>query len=593
MEAADPRPRDPGDGALPPPGGPSPTSVVSLAETLAPPGPGALTVVADLDADPYAPPMFQVPPTSASPGHRPAPPAAPERIVMWPFRLVAIAGVALGFVLYGWQVFRAIDEQERLRALEWAPFLAGAAGAFGVVLWTYVVVENARRVYAPATVSEPPEPGRAASSWIVPMIFATLAAVIVSVLTQRVESPIEGTENSLPLVLGIAAILVGFPLLYWPVNYLSGVVRKVGGKGVRLGEWLLVPVVLAVVGAAMIYGLRAGITFGDETDGFAPTWVVGVAAIVPATVVVLLGWRAAVGVENDIVKAFDRRAGTNSSFTGRRGKFASMFADDGPNHMALRNIGHIRQIPGGNVVGMVITAALAGLTLLSVVGAVVMYLFWQESNDGLLLPNQIDRAWNVLASLQSAERTVAFVALGIATVWTAMTVINVRMASARRRNPLISALAWPAAGAGIWMIGDRFVSDGSAHQVVAGFAAQAVLLYVPFVILERSADAVGARRNPIRFAAAIGVVLLVQIQGLGGLSTLAPSSDASELGPLVGYLALGALVQLLAMFAVTDATRSLGEMTAHVADVHNELVAQRGGAAPPGAVPYNFVPDRA
>ena len=43
--------------------------------------------------------------------------------------------------------------------------------------------------------------------------------------------------------------------------------------------------------------------------------------------------------------------------------------------------------------------------------------------------------------------------------WTFVTVFNVRLASGRRRNPLIAMVAWPAAVAGIWAVADRVGDD--------------------------------------------------------------------------------------------------------------------------------------
>ena len=54
----------------------------------------------------------------------------------------------------------------------------------------------------------------------------------------------------------------------------------------------------------MVFALRAGGAFGEDSDALAPTWVVAVVAIVPAVVVVLLGWRAAAAVEADVARAF-------------------------------------------------------------------------------------------------------------------------------------------------------------------------------------------------------------------------------------------------------------------------------------------------
>ncbi|HSP29124.1 MAG TPA: hypothetical protein VLN74_11295, partial [Ilumatobacteraceae bacterium] len=101
------------------------------------------------------------------------------------------------------------------------------------------------------------------------------------------------------------------------------------------------------------------------------------------------------------------------------------------------------------------------------------------------------------------------------------------------------------------------------------------VLAVPFLILERSADALGARRTPLRIVYALTVVLLVHVQGLGGLSRLPESITATDIGRLTGYLAIGALIQLCSALAVTDACRSLSQTCEHEADHHNMLVAQR------------------
>jgi hypothetical protein len=204
-----------------------------------------------------------------------------------------------------------------------------------------------------------------------------------------------------------------------------------------------------------------------------------------------------------------------------------------------------------------------------------------------LLATQNDRAWTVLSKLQDSERLVALGVVVVAALWAVLAVTNVRLASARRRNPLIAALAWPVAGAGIWIVGDRLVAEGSVAEVVAGFALQAALLYLPVALLERSADAIGSRRNTFRLAWGMGTVLLVHIQGLGGLSTISDSAAPGDYGRLAGYLAIGALVQLLAMFVGTDATRTLIDDAQTVADGHNTLVAQRTAAeAPRNAAPY-------
>ncbi len=49
-----------------------------------------------------------------------------------------------------------------------------------------------------------------------------------------------------------------------------------------------------------------------------------------------------------------------------------------------------------------------------------------------------------------------------------MAVANARMASGRRRNPLIAAASWPAAAVGFWALADRFVVDQPIGRDDAG-----------------------------------------------------------------------------------------------------------------------------
>ena len=495
---------------------------------------------------------------------------------MLPVRLVALTGVALSLFLYGWQTGRVIDDQPRLVALAVGSLFAGAVGVIAVVFWTFAVVENARRVMDPARTQEPPRPGYAVRTWIVPVAFIVVASGVISYLSRELNSPIRGTESSLPLILAVISILALFPLMYSPITYLSSVVRRIGGHGVRRAEWLWVPVILAAVGGAMVFALRAGGAFGEDSDALAPTWVVAVVAIVPAVVVVLLGWRAAAAVEADVARAFRSRYSLAHKITTRR--FGAMFTEDGPNQVALRDRGRIRQIPGVRVVGFVVTAGLATLSMVSMAGALVMFLLWQEMRTGTLLATENERTWEILALLQGVERSVAFAVLVVASVWTFAAVSNIRMASARRRNPIIAVVMWPATAGAVWAVAERLIVEGDAVRVIAGFAAQAILLYLPFAMLQRSARAVNVRRNPILLTYAVGVLLFVHIQGLAGLSTLSETSETSEtsepaqVAQLVGYLAIGALLQLVATLSAAEATRSLNNAAENLAADHNAQV---------------------
>jgi hypothetical protein len=534
--------------------------------------PHSATVVTDVAAPP---PGSAADANASTPGHGKSNVAIGALLPMLPVRLVALTGVAMSLFLHGWQTGRVIDDQPRLEALAVGSLFTGAVGVIAVVLWTFAVVENARRVIDPARTQEPPRPGYAVRTWIVPVAFIAVASGVILYLSRELNSPIRGTESSLPLILVVVSILALFPLMYSPITYLSSVVRRIGGHGVRLAEWLWVPVILAAVGGAMMFGLRAGGAFGEDSDALAPTWVVAVVAIVPAVVVVLLGWRAAAAVEADVARAFKSRYSLAHKTTTRR--FGAMFTEDGPNQAALRDRGRIRQIPGVRVIGFVITAGLATLSMFSMAGALVMFLFWQEMRGGVLRATENERTWDILALLQDVERSVAFVVLAVASVWTFAAVSNIRMASARRRNPIIAVVMWPATAAAVWAVADRLIVEGDAVRVIAGFVAQAILLYLPFAMLQRSAQAVNVRRNPILLTYAVGVLVFVHVQGLAGLSTL---SETSEPAQLVGYLAIGALLQLVATFSAAEATRSLSQAAENLAAHHNAQVDKRRSVGP-------------
>lgn len=252
----------------------------------------------------------------------------------------------------------------------------------------------------------------------------------------------------------------------------------------------------------------------------------------------------------------------------------------------------IRLLPGADPLRVVIVALLAALALLSLVGAAVMFMFWLEANDGTLTTQQSVRAWEALDALHGLARVVAFACLAAVTIWTFVAVFNVRRVSGRRRNPLLAALAWPAAVAGVWWCADRLIDRPIADQpvgpVIAGFVGQAAVLAVPFVLLQRSAASIGSRSTPIRVTYALGVVLLIHSQALAGLSTIQQTGEVAEYARLTGYLALGALVTLISTMAVSAACASMTRAAEHGVEQRDVLAAQSAArprlAAPDAAV---------
>jgi hypothetical protein len=537
--------------------------------------------------------------------------AVPSLLPMLPWRVAGAVALSIAFGLIGWEIQRVVDDHPWSDPIMFWSIVGGVVAGACVLGWTWSAVENARRLVGPASGRKLPDPRHAVATWIVPFAFVGAAISIVAYLGDRVSRSADDTVSPAPLAVAVLALLLAIPLTYRPLHYLSGVVRQVGGHSAKLAQWMWVPVVLAVVGVVSIVALRVGGAVSDP-DGagpvdtaaqWAPLWVIGVVAIAPCVIAILLAWRAAASVEEAVVLGADRRrrrplamvAGapaptSRSAAVTRR----NVTRAPGPSKEASR--GRVRLIPGDDLLRLGIVTLLAGLALLTIVGAVVMFMFWRESTDGLLLPSQRERAWDSFGTLDAGVRIVGFSLIALVTIWTFVAVANVRLASGRRRNPFIAAAAWPVTAVGFWILTDRLVADRAAGATIVGFAAQAALLYLPFLLLERAAAAVEARRTPLRITYAFGVVLLVYVQALGGLPTIEETADSTEFGRLAGFLALGAMIQLLSTLAVTDACRVIENATEREAASHNALVeqreaiTQRAASNPPGRVGSSHAP---
>ena len=519
-------------------------------------------------------------PDSAPLPDAPAPVAeapVPRRLPMRPFRVVAVGGAAAALALAGWQISRVMAGEERLGSLARTELVLACASALCVVTWTWAVVENARRLLSAGLTKDPPSPGSIAAAWAPPLLFVAAAVASISFLERRLNEPGGGSTSTIPLALVCVALIATLFVSYRPLFLLSAVMRRLGGGIGDLSRGVWIPIVMVLVGAASLVALRAGGAYGDDVDGFAPAWALGVVAIPPAITIVSLAWRASGLVEDVVSLAYARRRGKVAAGVGRRdlGVLARALRADArpPIDRDLRS--RIRLLPGASTLRLLVMVSLAALTLVSIVGALVMFLFWREAAGGTLVASQRERAWSALDELRSLERTVAAVALVVASVWTFGTVLNARLASGRRRNPLLAAAAWPAAGLAIAAVNERVGDDVGVLGLIVRFAVQAAVLYVPFFLLERTAVAVGARRSPLRLAWGLGVVLLVQIQGFGGLATLQEEADVDRFGRLAGYLALAALLELIATITVADASGIIGEASRAVTEKHNFLAEQR------------------
>jgi len=481
----------------------------------------------------------------------------------------------------GWQVRRLVGDQPWSDAVMWTTIVVGVVSAICVLGWTWCATENARRLVEPAARDHVPDPKASTLAWISPFAFVAVAAGVLAVLGVRADVDDARSVQAVPLAVAFVALLSAMSSMCRPLHHLTRAVRQVGGYSVRLARWLWVPVVLALVGTGSLAASRfAGFHDGDASTtistetadprGWAPLWMIAVVSIAPCIVTVVLAWRAASWVEDAVtVAASRRRVGTPTSVPRAEGAASP--------RRAVRDLTErIEVLPGADTLRLVTVTFLAGAALLSLVGASVVGLLWFDSRETGVSPVQRQRAWDALDALEVASRGVTIALIAAMSAWTFVTVLNIRMTSGHRRNPVIATLSWPAAAGAIWWIADRIVADASVRGVLVGFAVQAAVLAVPLLVLERSAATIGARRTPLRIGYALGVVLLVHVQGLGGLSNLPDAvTTTAAVGRLAGYLVVGALIQLCSTLAITEACRTMSLACRHEADHHNMLVAQR------------------
>ncbi len=220
--------------------------------------------------------------------------------------------------------------------------------------------------------------------------------------------------------------------------------------------------------------------------------------------------------------------------------------------------------PGCNVLRLVMTSLLGVLCLLTVGGAILMLLLWQQDRDVGVLTTQLDRTWDLFDTLRKIERIVAFAVIPIVVAWIALATVNVRRATGLRRNPIVAAASLPIGLFGVWMVGARVV-DESDDWVgkTAGIVLQVVLATIPLLAIERVAEAAESRHRPLRATYLIAIVYLVQLETLGALSTIDQTSDSERWGRFGAYLVIAALIQALGTLAANEAARALEVGTEH------------------------------
>lgn len=225
-----------------------------------------------------------------------------------------------------------------------------------------------------------------------------------------------------------------------------------------------------------------------------------------------------------------------------------------------------------NLLRVATSVLLSVLALLTVGGAILLLLLWQQDRASGVLTSQLNRTWDLFDLLREIERLVAFLTIPIATAWIVVATINVRRATGNRINPLIAAASLPVGIFGAWLIGRELVEPASDwFGRGAAFVLQAVFLAVPLLALLRVAQAAEARHRPLRAAYIVSVAFVGALQFLGGLSTVDQTSGADDWGPLGAYLVILALIQVLGTLATNEAARAIEEGTEHRYQLRNRF----------------------
>ena len=197
-------------------------------------------------------------------------------------------------------------------------------------------------------------------------------------------------------------------------------------------------------------------------------------------------------------------------------------------------------------------------------GAVLVLLLWLQHRDSGVLTTQVDRAWDLFDHLRDIERYVAFAIVPITLLWIVLATVNVRRATGERRSPVVAGGGFVAAVAGIWFIGAELVApaEGWVERSI-GIVFQTVMVAMALLAIERVALAAEARRRGLHVTAAMAVIYLAHLQGLGGVSNIERTNDPDEWPVLGAYLVIGALIQALGALAANEAARAIEDGSQH------------------------------
>ena len=306
-----------------------------------------------------APHSLQVHPPMAST----TAPGVPRRLPTTWVLATTIAAAAAASAMTATQMGRVMNGDDRIAALTVPQIVLAVLTAVGIVAWTWMIVENARRLLAAGRTTEAPVPRAVAAAWAMPLVVGAAGASAVVFLERRLNTADSDTTSALPLGIALAFLVVAMLVSYRPLFMLSSIMRRLGYGSGALAGWIWVPISLVVAGAASLVGLRLGGAYGDGYEGVAPAWALGVVALPPLSILLVLAWRGGRSVEAAVGFAFDRRTGRDASGVGRRRLRIAARATraDARPGVSLDTRRHVRVVPGADIVRLALMTAVAAL----------------------------------------------------------------------------------------------------------------------------------------------------------------------------------------------------------------------------------------
>jgi hypothetical protein len=219
-------------------------------------------------------------------------------------------------------------------------------------------------------------------------------------------------------------------------------------------------------------------------------------------------------------------------------------------------------LEGPSALRVALSLLLVALCLLTVGGAVLVLMLWQQDRSSGVLTSQLDRTWDLFDLLRDIERYTAYGTIPVAVTWIVLATVNVRRATGKRRNPVVAAMSLVVGVAGVWFTGDQVVAPSADWLGQAsGYVLQLVFLAVPLLALERVCESAEARHGALRSLYVFAAAWLAQMQFLGGLSTVERTDDPTQWARLGSYLVIGALLQVLGALAANEAARAIEDGT--------------------------------